>query len=57
MVRQTLKKQVETMLTNEYEKALAKDYVRKPMAFALYKTWKYFDKNEKVREVCKVEAE
>ena len=32
-----------------YDKALKSDYVEKPISWALYQTWKWFDKNEKSR--------
>lgn len=37
------------MLTEEYRKAQANVYVTKPLSYALYQVWKYFDKNEKSR--------
>ena len=30
-------------LTTEYERALQIDFVNKPIAWALYNTWKHFD--------------
>ena len=37
------------ILKEEYIKAQASTYVRKPMSYALYQVWKYFEKNEKER--------
>lgn len=37
------------MLEEEYRKALAQAWVGKPMAYALYQVWKYFDEHEKSR--------
>lgn len=37
------------MLTEEYRKAQAATWVEKPMSYALYKVWKYFDAHEKSR--------
>ena len=37
------------MLEEEYRKALAQVWVGKPMAYALYQVWKYFDTHEKSR--------
>ena len=37
------------MLAEEYRKALAQVSVGKPMAYALYQVWKYFDTHEKSR--------
>lgn len=37
------------MLAEEYRRSQAMVFVRKPMAYALYQTWKWFDKNEKPR--------
>lgn len=37
------------MLKEEYVKAQASVYVRKPMAYALYQVWRYFDGTEKSR--------
>lgn len=31
-----------------YEKAVTLEYVQKPISWALYQTWKEFDKREKV---------
>lgn len=33
-----------TMLTNIYLDVREKEYIQKPIAFALYQTWKEFDK-------------
>lgn len=33
-----------------YEKAVTLEYVQKPISWALYQTWKEFDKREMVRE-------
>lgn len=37
------------MIEAEYEKALKLDYVKKPLAFALYAVWKQVDKEDKER--------
>ena len=37
-------------LIAEYFDAIQKDYVRKPVAYALYHTWKWADSREKPRE-------
>ncbi len=37
------------MLQDEYVKAQASAFVRKPMAYALYQVWKYFNTKEKSR--------
>ena len=37
------------MLAYEYCKAQAMAFVHKPMAYALYQVWKYFDEHEKPR--------
>ena len=37
------------MLAEEYRKAMAQVSVRKPMAYALYQVWRYFDQHEKSR--------
>jgi len=37
------------MLAEEYRKSQALAFVRKPMAYALYQVWKWFDENEKPR--------
>lgn len=37
------------MLAEEYRKSQASVSVKKPMAYALYQVWKYFDKHEKPR--------
>ena len=29
---------------DEYRKATELDYIKKPIAYALYKTWEYYDK-------------
>ena len=34
------------MLNEEYSLAMASCSVNKPMAYALYRVWRYFDKNE-----------
>lgn len=33
-------------LKKNYEKAIQEDYIRKPMAYALYQTWKHYDRSE-----------
>lgn len=35
-------------LNQQYEIAKRMEYVNKPLAWALYQTWRYFDKKEKV---------
>lgn len=45
------------MLMEEYRKAQAQAFVRKPMAYALYQVWKWFDENEKPRFTKKEDAE
>lgn len=53
------------MLAEEYHKAIVQVSVRKPMAYALYQVWRYFDQHEKSRmtdewrldEIDLVEAE
>ena len=37
------------MLAEEYRKAQMLAFVQKPMAYALYQVWKYFDEHEKPR--------
>ena len=37
------------MLADEYRKAQTMAFVQKPMAYALYQVWKYFDEHEKPR--------
>lgn len=37
------------MLAEEYRKAQMLAFVHKPMAYALYQVWKYFDEHEKPR--------
>lgn len=37
------------MLAEEYRKAQASVYVAKPLSYALYQVWKYFDTHEKPR--------
>ena len=34
----------------EYGKALSADWVRRPLAWALYQTWKYVDAKEEKKE-------
>ena len=38
------------MLQDNYERAQRLSYVRKPISYALYETWKYFDSKEKERK-------
>ena len=40
---------IEKMVVN-YHFALGRDYIRKPVSWALYRTWKWADSNEKERE-------
>lgn len=35
------------MLKKQYEKALTNPFVRDPLAYALYQTWKLFDRRKK----------
>lgn len=44
-------KDVINKLIDNWKTALTKDYVRKPLSFALYETWKWANRNETVREV------
>ena len=37
------------MLAEEYRKAQAASWVAKPLAYALYQVWKYFDAYERPR--------
>ena len=37
------------MLAEEYHKAQAASWVVKPLAYALYRVWKYFDAYERPR--------
>ncbi len=37
------------MISDEYRKAQESTWVRKPMAYALYQVWKWFDQHEKPR--------
>ena len=39
------------LLLEEYKKAKKNDYILKPISFALYNVWKYFDSREKSRKV------
>lgn len=36
-------------LIDNWKSALTNDYVRKPLSFALYETWKWANRNETVR--------
>lgn len=47
---------VEKMLICEVEKAKENPGVKKPISYGLYQTWKFWDKNEVVREVNADEA-
>ena len=38
------------MLRSEYDKAVKSEFVNKPVAYALYQTWKAVDAKEKSRE-------
>lgn len=42
----TLEKVIK-MLEEEYERAKQKDFVRDPLAYALYHTWKKVDKRKR----------
>lgn len=37
-------------LHEQYDKALKMDYIKNPLAWALYQTWRYVDKGKGVRE-------
>lgn len=37
-------------LKEEYDKALEMKFIIKPLAYALYQTWKYYNRNEAPRE-------
>ena len=39
------------MLAEEYRKAQSYAWVRKPMSYALYQVWRYFNAHEKSRIV------
>lgn len=39
------------MLYEEYKAAKNMHHVRKPVSYALYQTWKYFDRIEKAKKV------
>lgn len=39
------------MLAEEYRRSQTLVFVHKPMAYALYQVWKWFDENEKPRIV------
>ena len=43
-------KVIELLKTN-YDRALSLSFVRKPLAWALYTTWKYVDQKEKARKL------
>lgn len=43
-------KQVVTLLERNYSLALRNPIVEKPISWALYQTWKEFDRKEKARE-------
>lgn len=43
-------KDVINKLIDNWKIALTKDYVRKPLSFALYETWKWANRNETVRQ-------
>lgn len=45
----TLEQTIEK-LKEEYEKAAKSEYVNKPLAYALYKTWRYVDNREKKKK-------
>ncbi len=42
-------------LISEYDRAKKVDYIRKPISFALYQTWKVWDSKEKESEELKDE--
>lgn len=53
-------KELERLLLNEkilqdfdkvYRKAIASPYIKKPVAYSLYKVWKQWDAKEEPREV------
>lgn len=37
-------------LYKQYEKAKTMDYVKKPLAWALYQTWRYVDKEASIND-------
>ena len=37
-------------LHEQYDKALKMDYIKNPLAWAIYQTWRYVDKGKGVRE-------
>lgn len=39
-------------LTKEYESAVNKQFVTKPLSYALYRTWKWCDEKEKGRKIA-----
>lgn len=45
----TLEQAIEK-LKEEYEKALKSEYIHSPLAYALYKTWRYVDNREKKKK-------
>lgn len=48
---QKLQKAID-MLKKQYERAQANESVNKPLSYALYQTWREFDKQEKSRFLC-----
>ena len=42
-----------THFKKEYEKALSLGFVQKPISYALYQTWKYYDVYETPRKIKK----
>lgn len=43
-------------LTKKYDLAQQNEYIKKPLAWALYQTWKYVDSKEKARS-CRTDKE
>lgn len=44
-------KAVSNLIKKEYEKAVNLAYIRKPMAYAIYRVWKEVDRRELPRKV------
>lgn len=38
------------LVCDAYNEAIKNDYIQKPIAYALYQTWKYFDEHERSRK-------
>lgn len=39
------------MLCDEYNKAKEQSFILKPVSYALYQTWKFYDEKEKPRKL------